>query len=322
MKIIAIVLTFNRLDLLKKNINSIINQTKKPDAVLIIINGSNDETLNFFLKNNQCKKYKYNIILIKNYKNSKIDFYIKSLKYNQGSAGGFNVGLSIACKLNFDWFWIMDDDIEPIKIALQTILRYRNNLVQCIQAKRKFASGEEVPMGIELCEKTGEIINKDIFKNLSRDYAEIKAGCWEGMFISKKLVKEIGFPEKNFYFYNDDAYYGYLASRKALVILINKYLYKKNVKVYFKNFLFLKKIFRPKNDIIYYYWIRNKFLIFNLFKEMNTFSKLGYLIFLRDFLITIFALILIDKSFKRVFYCFRGLFDGLLGNFGKGFYKW
>ena len=43
-KAIAIVVTYNRVNLLKECITALRNQTHKPDAILVINNGSTDDT--------------------------------------------------------------------------------------------------------------------------------------------------------------------------------------------------------------------------------------------------------------------------------------
>ena len=43
-KVVAAVVTFNRLELLKQSINALRNQSKKPDAILVVNNSSTDGT--------------------------------------------------------------------------------------------------------------------------------------------------------------------------------------------------------------------------------------------------------------------------------------
>jgi rhamnopyranosyl-N-acetylglucosaminyl-diphospho-decaprenol beta-1,3/1,4-galactofuranosyltransferase len=44
MKIIAVIVTFNRLSLLKKCISAVTQQSRKPDEIIVINNGSTDGT--------------------------------------------------------------------------------------------------------------------------------------------------------------------------------------------------------------------------------------------------------------------------------------
>ena len=50
MKILAAVVTHNRCDLLKRCINHLEQQTRVPDEVLVVDNGSSDDTIDFLKK--------------------------------------------------------------------------------------------------------------------------------------------------------------------------------------------------------------------------------------------------------------------------------
>ena len=47
MKVIAVTVTYNRLSLLKKNVEAILNQTYEPDEFIIIDNCSTDGTIEY-----------------------------------------------------------------------------------------------------------------------------------------------------------------------------------------------------------------------------------------------------------------------------------
>ena len=43
-KVIAVVVTYNRLEMLKDCINALKEQSRKPDGILVVNNGSTDDT--------------------------------------------------------------------------------------------------------------------------------------------------------------------------------------------------------------------------------------------------------------------------------------
>jgi len=88
-KAIAVVVTYNRLHLLKECITALRNQTQKPDAILVINNGSTDDTGKWLL--------------------SQPDLLVIS-QGNTGSGGGFETGIQWAYKNGYSWIWCMDDD--------------------------------------------------------------------------------------------------------------------------------------------------------------------------------------------------------------------
>lgn len=92
--ICSIMVTYNRKELLLRNIKSLLNQTLETD-ILIVDNHSIDGTKEFLEANGILKK--------------------TTVKYlntgdNLGGAGGFNFGLDYAYKRGYSWFMLMDDD--------------------------------------------------------------------------------------------------------------------------------------------------------------------------------------------------------------------
>ena len=80
MKILAAVVTHNRCDLLKRCINHLEQQTRVPDEVLVVDNGSSDDTIDFLKKKNK---------------------YI--VQENLSSAGGWYKSIEYSIEKNFDY---------------------------------------------------------------------------------------------------------------------------------------------------------------------------------------------------------------------------
>ena len=88
--IAAVVITYNRLDLLKEVLESVGRQTLKPAKIIVINNGSTDGT--------------------KEWLASQSDLHV-IVQENTGSSGGQYTGIKTAYDLGFDWIWTMDDDV-------------------------------------------------------------------------------------------------------------------------------------------------------------------------------------------------------------------
>lgn len=105
-KIAAVVVTYNRKEILLKNIESLLKQTcsSKLD-ILIIDNASTDGTVDYIYS-----YIKLNRLIYKN------------TGKNLGGAGGFNYGIKEAYSMGYKYIWIMDDDTIPKIDALEKLL--------------------------------------------------------------------------------------------------------------------------------------------------------------------------------------------------------
>lgn len=100
----VVILTFNRITLLKIAICKILNQSVLADEILVVDNASNDGTSDFLSSN-------------KNITNLR-------LEENSGPAGGFYYGIKyFAEKKNIDYLWLMDDDFFPKNDCLEELLK-------------------------------------------------------------------------------------------------------------------------------------------------------------------------------------------------------
>ena len=101
----CVVVTYNRLDLLKECIQAIEKQTHSVEHFFIIDNCSTDNTWEYLQS-------------IKSEKLIPIH-----LDKNLGGAGGFNAGLkTFINKSKSDYVWIMDDDTIPTSTALEKLI--------------------------------------------------------------------------------------------------------------------------------------------------------------------------------------------------------
>uniref|UniRef100_UPI001033D924 glycosyltransferase n=1 Tax=Klebsiella pneumoniae TaxID=573 RepID=UPI001033D924 len=94
-KVAAVVVTYNRVELLKRAIDALLAQSVELEYIVVVNNNSSDATKDY-LDSNQNKK----IMPI-------------HLSTNTGGAGGFSAGISFAHGLGVDYIWIMDDDAIP-----------------------------------------------------------------------------------------------------------------------------------------------------------------------------------------------------------------
>ncbi|MFW6119318.1 MAG: glycosyltransferase family 2 protein [Petrotogales bacterium] len=189
-KIAALVVTFNRRDLLEKTLNLIFQQTRPPDRVVVVNNGSTDNTERFLV----------------NYQKKRDNLEILNTGENLGGAGGFSRGIHhIYDKNIFDWIWLMDDDAFPAENALEKLLEFYHSQPYKLQRRIGVLQNEMVT-------------NPEEYKKLVEENCKpVKKmrifGMFVGYFIKTEVIGKIGFPDKKFFLYYDDAEYTFRAKK-------------------------------------------------------------------------------------------------------------
>jgi GT2 family glycosyltransferase len=215
--IAAIIVTFNRKKLLLECIDSICNQSKKPNAIFIIDNNSSDGTalelmeknyiLNSELPNIQKENRTENVTIQNNSHNSEITIFYTLKFENDGSSGGFNLGLKLAYSLGFEWVWVMDDDTIPTKTALE-ILSEKKSIIPNIGflSSKVLWRNDEIHLMNMVC--PNPFINGIAFNKYSTHNIYLIPSCsFVSMLISRQAISTVGLPIKEFYIWLDDIEY-------------------------------------------------------------------------------------------------------------------
>lgn len=190
----AIVVTYNRLDWLKKNIAALKNQTRKVDTICIVDNASTDGTHEFLI---ELEKTDSQIRFIR-------------LEENTGGAGGFFHGMKYAQEHGAKWFWIMDDDCIPQIDCFETL----------VQAYPPVNKAIICPLAVSLEDKQTQIWYEKPFK-INSGIHRVKTAPFTGLLTNHFVISEIGLPDKDFFIYADDVEYSLRASQKNIPIYVS-----------------------------------------------------------------------------------------------------
>jgi rhamnopyranosyl-N-acetylglucosaminyl-diphospho-decaprenol beta-1,3/1,4-galactofuranosyltransferase len=288
--ITAVVVTFNRKELLIRTLNALLNQTKPLDKIFVINNASTDGTHEHLEKNGLL-----NHPLIHYHKN----------EINNGGAGGFHDGMKLAYDHNATWIWTMDDDVEPTANALEIMSSYFH-LSKCIHPSKTFENGKRfIWEGYFDC-TTGRSIWVDDAFIKNKEYTFVNYACFEGMLVHRDIISKIGLPDKRFFIVYDDLIFGWLASFHTNILYLNKVLLVRTLPEAVKT--------NPK-ALSNYYVIRNMFILREILaKNAPRFSKKTFNLFLIAKSIKVFLDAPSWFQFKLIT---RGLRDGRRGKFFK-----
>lgn len=192
MKITAVVVTYNRLQLLKRGIASLRRQSGLGE-IIVVDNGSNDGTHDWL-------DSQAGLVVIH--------------QENVGGSGGFHTGIGKAFERGTDWIWCMDDDVFPRPGCLEELLRQAEKTGAGIVAPHRLLDGRTFihefrhfnftnPFG----SMHGKKLLAPIVDATRREAINIVGCDFEGPFISRKVVEAVGLPNKDLFIFCDDTGY-------------------------------------------------------------------------------------------------------------------
>lgn len=202
MKITAVVVTFNRLELLKQGIECLRKQ-QKLTGIIVVNNGSTDGTREWL--------------------NAQPGLLVVH-QDNVGGSGGFYTGIERAYSEGADWIWCMDDDVFPRPDCLDRLLPYTDRPEVGILSPRRLLEGKVFThefRHFNFTNPVGSLHGRKLAKQQVNQATEIVGADFEGPFISRRVVEKIGLPNRELFIFCDDTDYclrAHLAGFKLLYI--------------------------------------------------------------------------------------------------------
>ena len=190
MKITAVIVTYNRLELLKSCLQSVQGQSRKPEEIIVINNGSTDNTKEWLSAQN-------------------VTTYTKE---NNGGAGGFSYGIKTAYNNGTDWIWLMDDDVFPANDALQQLVNALEDLGDQ-QEKVGFLASKVLwtDNSVHEMNKTYVLEDQKKLEKLTlsdnKNLPFVQFATFVSMLLSAKAVEKVGLPIKEYFIWCDDIEY-------------------------------------------------------------------------------------------------------------------
>lgn len=189
--IAAIIVTFNRKELLAECLMAIGRQVYKPNVAYIIDNASTDGTEEWIQENG------YDGI------KEELEFRYIRLTGNIGGAGGFYMGLKMAYEANdkFDAFWVMDDDgiADPEQLLnLTKHLAERDYISPMVVSKE---DQKRISFG------GSPLIQDFVRKANEHGLIEKLAFPFNGILYSRHLIEVVGYPIKELFIWGDEINY-------------------------------------------------------------------------------------------------------------------
>jgi len=190
-----VVVTYNRLQLLKEVVDSLRAQTMKDYDIVIVNNGSTDGTSNWLEKQTD-------IITI--------------TQDNLGGAGGFHTGMKYVAEHGYEYCWVMDDDVVCNPTALEELIKAYNAVPETGFVCSRVVGINGKPMNTPTAlgaYKDGDYT--DTFELVNEhQMVRVTTATFVSVLIKTNIIRSIGLPYKEFFIWGDDTEYTQRISNK------------------------------------------------------------------------------------------------------------
>lgn len=237
-RVCAVVVTYNRKELLRRCLKGLNEQTRRPDHILVVDNASTDGTVEMLQREFP-------------------EVELLRLQENKGGAGGFYRGMKKASEDRYDWIWLMDDDGLPVEDCLQHLLTHNHMAdvlvpVQVDSAGRRYGAGywKSRPVPADLAITEG-IMSIELF-------------TFVGPLIHSRVIQTVGLPRTDFFICADDWEYSLRVRRaqfRSVVVLDGLFFHDYGGKPITVKRFGRTSIRNPKPAWKYYYSTRNELLM-------------------------------------------------------------
>jgi rhamnopyranosyl-N-acetylglucosaminyl-diphospho-decaprenol beta-1,3/1,4-galactofuranosyltransferase len=197
--ITAVIVTYNRKDLLLECLGALRLQTRRPDRIVILDNACADGTRDLLAARGILEE-------------PDID-YIR-LQVNEGAAGGFYWGIRYAYEQGADWIWVMDDDVEPAPDALAQLEAHTDLPSVGFLSSSVIGRDGVTPMNTPIVDtESAEGRYPSWGIRLGEGLVKVSRATFISTLISRPAVADCGFPNRRFYIWGDDFEYTHRVRR-------------------------------------------------------------------------------------------------------------
>ena len=252
-KVGIVVVTYNRLVLLKEVVESLRCQTYTNGQIIVVNNGSTDDTLSWLQQQND-------IITI--------------TQDNLGGAGGFHTGMKYVAEHGYDYCWVMDDDVICESTALEELLKaYQvKEDIGFVCSRVIGIDGRPMNTPTPAIKSFEEGTYSDVFELVEHAaMVRVQMATFVSVLIPISVIGKIGLPFKEYFIWGDDSEYtlrissrfrSYIACRSVVVhkrslqLPLSFYTEtdQKRLKNYyykFRNAIYTDKLYKGKKHYVY-----------------------------------------------------------------------
>jgi GT2 family glycosyltransferase len=204
--VVAVVVTWNRRELLVESLDSVQAQTHAPAAVVVVDNASDDGTAELLAEREG-------------------DLDVVRLTQNIGGAGGFAAGLEHALTLEPDLVWLLDDDTVPSATAAERLVaawstyRDRTGEAPALLASRVvWTDGRDHPMNTPRPKPGASAAERRAAEAVGA--VPVRSASFVSLMCDVGVVRERGLPVADYFLWNDDFEYSTRLARGNAALFV------------------------------------------------------------------------------------------------------
>ncbi|WP_030150044.1 glycosyltransferase [Oerskovia turbata] len=202
-KVVAVVVAFNRRDLLKDALDALDAQTHPLAGVVVVDNRSDDDSA---------------VVAAEH----PIGATVLELSRNTGGAGGFAAGIAHALsEFDPECLWLMDDDTIPTPSALDELLRAREEYpepVALLGSRVVWHDGRDHPMNTP--RRRPGATRDEISDSSAVGAVPVRSSSFVSMLIDTRAVRYHGLPIADYFIWNDDFEYSCRILRRGIGLYV------------------------------------------------------------------------------------------------------
>ena len=225
----ALIVTYNRSKYLQKALEGILNQQQEISGILIYNNNATDNTEELLMKfgyvDSKGDKIKENY-LYSTEKDGK-HFYYYHNDENLGGAGGFANGIRLISELDYDYVWIMDDDVYPEPNCLSEIMKQMS--VQNVQVgipnrtDENFDDRAIIGFDFDDYHKFWTEMRKTVtYGPFDEEAIKVVDMPFEGPVVEMALLRKVCIPDSGFFIEYDDSDFAQRLQQYSDIIFATK----------------------------------------------------------------------------------------------------
>ena len=250
LSVVAVVVAYNRRELLLEALAALKAQTAPLTAVVVVDNHSDDDSAT------TAREFWPEVELVR-------------LTRNTGGAGGFATGMAVAiARHDPDWVWVMDDDTIPTETALAELLTAVDQPDVVLAGSRVlWTDGSDHPMNTP---RRNPFARRDELQAAAdRGVTAVRSLSFVSMLVSAERVKAAGLPIADYFIWNDDFEFSTRMLRRG------RGLYVPGSVVVHKTKALANTDADPGSR--FYFEVRNKIWLMVFSRGLNPFEKAVYM---------------------------------------------